>query len=155
MTKDEHQLEGMNMKLRNTLLASAFLLSAVPSYADSQKIWLQTDYPTMKICDDYGHSNSTGISLINHGLIVPEIIDLSITGVPSDWQAHLLDNHDQDVSLVMPSQNEEMDFALWVTVPYQGTSETKTSAISAKSKSSSFVLPIRVQTERCMGDING
>lgn len=124
-----------------SLLFAAVLGLASPAAlaADPPKgLWLTTDFPSATA--RAGEVSTVRLKLQNAGL-PPEVVALSVKGVPEGWKVDLLGGG-QPVSTAMPASNESVSLNLRVEAPGKAAAGSYPIVIQAKTASAATELPM-------------
>jgi uncharacterized membrane protein len=115
------------------------LASPVALAADPPKgLWLTTDFPSATA--RAGEIATIRLKLQNAGL-PPEVVALSVKGVPEGWKVDLLGGG-QPVSSAMPASNESVSLNLRVEAPAKAAAGSYPIVIQAKTASATTELPM-------------
>ncbi|HEX2887412.1 NEW3 domain-containing protein [Vineibacter terrae] len=124
-----------------SLLFAAVLGLASPAAqaADPPKgLWLTTDFPSATARP--GEITTVRVKLQNAGL-PPEVVSLSVTGVPQGWKVDLLGGG-QPVTSAMPGSNESVSLNLRVEAPAKAAPGSYPIVIQAKTAGATTELPM-------------
>jgi uncharacterized membrane protein len=101
-------------------------------------LWLTTDFPSATA--RAGETTTIRLKLQNSGL-PPEVVGLSVSGVPEGWKVDLLGGG-QPVSAAMPASNESVSLSLRVEAPANSKAGSFPVVVRAKSATASAELPM-------------
>ncbi|TXL71727.1 hypothetical protein FHP25_28985 [Vineibacter terrae] len=124
-----------------SLLFAAVLGLASPAAlaADPPKgLWLTTDFPSATA--RAGEITTVRVKLQNAGL-PPEVVSLSVTGVPQGWKVDLLGGG-QPVTSAMPGSNESVSLSLRVEASAKAAPGSYPIVIQAKTAGATTELPM-------------
>jgi uncharacterized membrane protein len=126
------------------LAAFAVVFAPVVKADDAPKdvkgLYLMSDYPAVTLRP--GETSTVSLRLQNYDM-VPERLELSVSGVPTGWTATLLGGG-QPVAAAMPASNSSVSLSLRLDVPKTAAMGTQTLTVSAKGSSTTLDLPIAV-----------
>jgi uncharacterized membrane protein len=124
----------------SAVLASAALAQDAPK--DVKGLYLTSDYPAVSVRP--GETSTVNMQLHNYD-VPPQLLKLSVTGVPDGWTATFIGGG-QPVAAVMPSTNSSVSLELRLDVPKNAPIGTQTLTISAAGDASNppLQLPIAV-----------
>jgi uncharacterized membrane protein len=126
-------------------LASVFLAAVSPAAhaedapAGVKGLYLMADFPSVTVRP--GTTSTVSLRLQNYGL-PPEMLEVTVDGVPTGWQASLLGGG-QPVAAAMPATNASVSLQLRVEVPANASGK-QTLTVTAKGKDANVSLPIVV-----------
>jgi uncharacterized membrane protein len=129
------------MRIAILLLAAVLgFASPVALAADPppKGLWLTTDFPSATA--RAGETTTVRLKLQNAGL-PPEVVALSVSGVPEGWKVDLLGGG-QPVSSAMPASNESVSLSLRVEAPANSKAGSFPIVVRAKGASASTELPM-------------
>ena len=126
-------------------LTSVFLAALSPAVhaedapAGVKGLFLMADFPSVTVRP--GTTSTVSLRLQNYGL-PPEMLEVSVDGVPAGWQASLLGGG-QPVAAAMPATNASVSLQLRLEVPANASGK-QTLTVTAKGKDANVNLPIVV-----------
>jgi uncharacterized membrane protein len=126
-------------------LVAVFLSLTTPALAADDPppgvkgLYLMADFPSVTVRP--GTTSTVSLRLQNYAL-PPELLDVSVEGVPAGWQASLLGGG-QPVAAAMPATNSSVALQLRLEVPANASGK-QTLTVSAKGKDANVSLPIVV-----------
>ncbi|HJQ55996.1 MAG TPA: NEW3 domain-containing protein [Vineibacter sp.] len=133
----------MRIATLSLLFAAALGVAAPATLAADpppKGLWLTTDFPSSTA--RAGETTTVRLKLQNAGL-PPEVIALTVAGVPEGWKADLMGGG-QPVSLAMPGSNENVSLNLRIEVPANAKSGVYPISIQAQGASAKTELPMRI-----------
>lgn len=132
------------MRIPRLVLLSAFFALTPAAHAETPRdvkgLYLMTDYPAVSVRP--GSTSTIALRLQNYGL-APERYQLSVTGVPSGWNATLLGGG-QPVAAAMPATDSSVSLQLRLEVPAKAATGTETLTVKAEGPDQQVSLPIAV-----------
>ncbi|HTV34963.1 MAG TPA: NEW3 domain-containing protein [Xanthobacteraceae bacterium] len=124
----------------SAVLASAALAQDTPK--DVKGLYLTSDYPAVTVRP--GETSTINMQLRNYD-VAPQLLKLSVTGVPTGWTATLMGGG-QPIGAVMPSSDSNVSLQLRLDVPKDAPIGTQTLTVTAAGDASNppLQLPIAV-----------
>ncbi len=126
------------------LAAFAAVLAPAIGAADAPKsvkgLYLMSDYPAVTLRP--GETSTISLRLQNYDM-PPERLQLSVSGVPSGWNAILLGGG-QPVAAAMPATDASVSLSLRLDVPKDAPMGAQTLTVAAAGSATKLELPIAV-----------
>jgi uncharacterized membrane protein len=133
------------MRYRLLALLALLLVFLTPALADNppkdiKGLFLLTDYPAVTM--QPGGTSTVSLKLHNYDL-APERLSLSISDVPSGWNAALFGGG-QPIAAAMPATDNSVPLDLRLDVPKDAAIGTHTLTVNADGPTSHISLPVTV-----------
>jgi len=133
-------MRGLALALTAAVLAlTGPAMAADEPPAGVKGLFLMADFPSITVRP--GTTSTVSLRLQNYGL-PPEMLEVSVDGVPAGWQASLLGGG-QPVAAAMPATNASVSLQLRLEVPANASGK-QTLTVTAKGKDANVNLPIVV-----------
>ncbi len=133
-------MRGLALALTAAVLAlTGPAMAADEPPAGVKGLFLMADFPSVTVRP--GTTSTVSLRLQNYGL-PPEMLEVSVDGVPAGWQASLLGGG-QPVAAAMPATNASVSLQLRLEVPANASGK-QTLTVTAKGKDANVNLPIVV-----------
>ncbi len=133
-------MRGLALALTAAVLAlTGPAMAADEPPAGVKGLFLMADFPSITVRP--GTTSTVSLRLQNYAL-PPEMLEVSVDGVPAGWQASLIGGG-QPVAAAMPATNASVSLQLRLEVPANASGK-QTLTVTAKGKDANVNLPIVV-----------